>query len=153
MADLAATLARHERVGFDTPVFIYHIAGTARFAEPAGVALDELARGAFAGVTSVLTLMEVAVKPLQIGRPDVAEEYEVLLANYPNLAVVAIDRPTAHRAAELRARHRLRPADALQVAACLEQGATAFLTNDRELRRVTELQVLLLEDFVEDRLS
>ncbi|HZU19457.1 MAG TPA: PIN domain-containing protein [Candidatus Dormibacteraeota bacterium] len=148
MAGLAATLRRHERVGLDTPVFIYHIEGTARLAEPAGVALDELADGAFAGVTSVLTLMEIAVKPLQVGRPEVAEEYEVLLTNYPNLAVAAIDRPIACRAAELRARHRLRPADALQVAACLEQGATAFLTNDRELRRLTELQVLILEDFV-----
>lgn len=151
MADLAATLRSHERVGLDTPVFIYHIEARARFAGPAGVALDELAGGAFAGVTSVLTLMEIAVKPLQIGRPEVAEEYEVLLANYPNLAVAAIDRPTARRAAGLRARHRLRPPDALQVAACLEQGATAFLTNDRELRRVTELQVLVLEDFVEER--
>jgi predicted nucleic acid-binding protein len=148
VADLAATLRSHERVGLDTPVFIYHIEGTARFAEPAGVALDDLAGGTFAGVTSVLTLMEIAVKPLQVGRPDIAEEYEVLLANYPNLAVAAIDRPIARRAAELRARHRLRPADALQVAACLEQGATAFLTNDRELRRLTELQVLILEDFV-----
>lgn len=148
MADLATTLRRHERVGLDTSVFIYHIEGTVRCAEPAGVALDELARGAFAAVSSVLTLMEIVVRPLQVGRPDVAEEYEVLLANFPNLAVAAIDRPTARRAAELRARHRLRPADALQVAACLEQGATAFLTNDRELRRVTEIQVLLLEDFV-----
>jgi predicted nucleic acid-binding protein len=148
VADLAATLRRHQRVGLDTPVFIYHIEGTARFAEPAGVALDELAGGAFAGVTSVLTLLEIAVKPLQLGRPDVAEEYEVLLANYPNLAVTAIDRPTAHRAAELRATHRLRPADALQLAACLEQGATAFLTNDRELQRISELQVLILEDFL-----
>lgn len=149
MADLAATLRSHECVGLDTPVFIYHIEGTARFAEPAEVALDELARGAFAGVTSVLALMEIAVKPLQIGRPEVAEEYEVLLANYPNLSVAAIDRPTARRAAELRARHHLCPADALQVAACLEQTATAFLTNDRELRRVTALQVLMLADFVE----
>jgi hypothetical protein len=28
-------------------------------------------------------------------------------------------------------------------------GATAFLTNDRDLRRIGDLQVLLLEDFVE----
>jgi predicted nucleic acid-binding protein len=52
-------------------------------------------------------------------------------------------------AAELRASYRLRPADALQVAACLVYGATAFLTNDRDLRRIGDLQVLLLEDFVE----
>ena len=149
MANLATILRRHERIGLDTSVFIYHIEARAQFAEPARVAMDELASGAFVGVTSVLTLMEIAVKPLQLGRPDVAEEYEVLLANYPNLAVATIDRPTARRAAELRARHRLRPADALQVGACLEQRATAFLTNDRDLRRVIEIEVLLLSDFVE----
>jgi predicted nucleic acid-binding protein len=148
VADLAAALRQHERIGVDTPIFIYHIEGTTHLAGLAGVALDELAGGAFTGVTSVLTLMEIAVKPLQMGRPDVAEEYEVLLANYPNLVMAAIDRPTVRRAAELRAEYRLRPADALQVAACLEQGATAFLSNDRDLRRITDLHVWMLEDFV-----
>ncbi len=148
MADLATILRRHERVGLDTSVFIYHIEGTARFAEPAGVALEELARGSFIGVTSVLTLMEIAVKPLQVGRPDVAEEYEVLLANYPNLIVAQIGRATARRAARLRATHHLRPADALQLASCLEQQAVAFLTNDKDLRRVTEIDVVMLADFV-----
>lgn len=148
MADLAVALRRHERIGVDTPIFIYHIEGTTHLAGLAGVALDELAGGAFTGVTSVLTLMEIAVKPLQMGRPDVAEEYDVLLANYPNLVIAAIDRPTARRAAELRAEYRLRPADALQVAACLEQGATAFLSNDRELRRIADLKVWMLADFV-----
>jgi hypothetical protein len=66
MAGLAATLRRHEHVGLDTPVFTYHIEGTARLAGPTGVVLDELADGAFAGVTSVLTLMQIAVKPLQV---------------------------------------------------------------------------------------
>jgi len=148
VADLAAALRQHERIGVDTPIFIYHIEGTTHLAGLAGVALDELAGGAFTGVTSVLTLMEIAVKPLQMGRPDVAEEYEVLLANYPNLVMAAIDRPTVRRAAELRAEYRLRPADALQAAACLEQGATAFLSNDRELRRIADLQVWMLADFV-----
>ena len=147
MADLA-TAFQHERIGVDTPIFISHIEGTTHLAGLAGVAMDELARGAFTDVTSVLTLMEIDVKPLQMRRPDIAEEYEVLLANYPNLVIAALDRPAARRAAELRAEYRLRPADALQVAACLEQGATAFLSTDRDLRRITDLQVWMLEDFV-----
>lgn len=61
--------------------------------------------------------MELAVRPLQLGRPDVADEYEVLVANFPHLTITDIERPTVRRAAELRARHGLRPADALQVAA------------------------------------
>ena len=148
MAGLAAALRRHERIGLDTPVFVYHIEGASPYAAPAGRLFEELANGAFAGVTSVLTLTELTVKPLQLGRSEVADEYEVLVANYPNLTIAGIDRPTARRAAELRAVHRLRPADALQVAACVERGATAFVTNDRDLRRVSEIEVLLLRDFL-----
>jgi predicted nucleic acid-binding protein len=149
VVDLAASLRQHARVGLDTSIFIYHIEGSSRYASPAGVALEELVRGAFEGVTSVLTLMEIAVKPLQLGRADVADEYELLLATYPHLTVVGIDREIARRAAELRADHRLRPADALQVGSCLEHGTTAFLTNDRGLRRIGELETFVLEDFVE----
>ncbi|MBI2848711.1 MAG: type II toxin-antitoxin system VapC family toxin [Chloroflexi bacterium] len=149
MAGIASFLREHQRIGLDTSVFIYHLEGASRYAPCAGVVFDELARGGFKGVSSVLTLMELVVKPLQLGRPDVADEYEVLVANYPHLVIAEINRPTVRRAAGLRARHGLRPADALQVAACLEHGATAFLTNDRDLRRITETQVVLLEDFVD----
>jgi len=92
--------------------------------------------------------MELAVKPLQEQRAEVAAHYESLLINFPNLAIATVNRQVAHRGAELRAMYRLRPADAMQIAACLEYGATAFVTNDRDLRRVTEIQILLLEDFV-----
>jgi predicted nucleic acid-binding protein len=148
VAGLAAALHGHQRVGLDTSIFIYQIEGSTRFAEPAGIALDELARGAFEGVTSVLTLMEIAVKPLQLERPGVADEYEIVVATYPHLLVVDIDRAIARRAAGFRARYRLRPADALQIASCVEFEATAFLTNDKGLRRVDAFQVILLEDFI-----
>jgi predicted nucleic acid-binding protein len=42
----------------------------------------------------------------------------------------------------------LRTPDALQNAACLENGAMAFVTNDRRLPRVTELDVILLDEVV-----
>lgn len=150
MDGIATILRRHECVGLDTSPFIYHIEGASRYATTMGIVFDELVRGTFAGVTSVLTLMELTVKPLQLGFTDVADEYEMVLSTYPNLTIAGFDRATARRAAELRATYRLRPADALQVAACLQSGATAFLTNDKGLRRVTEeIHVMVLDDFVE----
>ncbi len=135
-------------VGLDTSAFIYHLEGASPYAECTSSVFDELACGSFRGVTSVLTLMELSVKPLQMGRSDVADEYEVLLVNFPNLLIVDLNRDTVRSAAELRANYRLWPADALQIAACPEAGATAFLTNDRVLRRVAELEVVLLEDLL-----
>ena len=53
----------------------------------------------------------------------------------------------ARRAAQLRARYRLRPADALQAATALVYGATAFVTNDRQLMRLASLlDVVVLDD-------
>jgi len=147
VAGLADILRGHRQVGIDTAPFIYHLEGSVRFAAPAAVVLEELAAGTFEGVTSVLTLMEIAVRPLQLGRVDVADEYDILLASYPHLLVVDLNRAVARRAAELRATYRLRPADALQVAACLLSGATALVTNDKQLRRVAEMEVIVLDDY------
>ncbi|MBI2906332.1 MAG: type II toxin-antitoxin system VapC family toxin [Chloroflexi bacterium] len=148
MARITDVLKRHRVLGLDTSPFIYHIEGTTPYAECSHSVFEELAHGSFRGVTSVLTLMELSVRPLQMGQPEVADAYELLLVNFPNLSILDLNRHTARRAAEIRSIHRLRPPDALQLSACLGARATAFLTNDRVLKRVTELEVLLLEDFV-----
>jgi predicted nucleic acid-binding protein len=85
---------------------------------------------------------------LRLNRPIAADQYELLVSAIPNLRIVDVNRETARRAAELRAVYRLQAADAVQVAAGLQHGATAFLTNDKGIRRVAELEVVLLDDFV-----
>lgn len=148
MDALATMLGRHARVGIDTSIFIYHLEASPRYAVVAGGALSALADGTYTGITSTLTLMELFVKPLQVGRPEVADEYALLLAGFPNLNIADIDRTAARLAGEVRAAYRLRPADAIQVGTSLRHGATAFLTNDRGLRSIKELDVIVLEDFV-----
>jgi predicted nucleic acid-binding protein len=148
MAGIRTIGDSHAIVGIDTSVFIYQFEGEPRFAAPAEVVLNGLASGLFDGVTSALTVMELLVRPLQIGRVDVADDYQTLLANYPNLTVLAIDQFSARMAARLRAAYRLAPADALQVATCLRHGATAFVTNDHRLRRIKELEVILLDELI-----
>lgn len=148
MSRITDVLHRSRRGGLETTVFISRIEGSARFSAPAGTAFDELAEGTFEGATSVLTLLELVVKPLHLGKPRVVVD-AALVANYPNLTPVDLARSTVRREADLRARHRLRSVDVLQIAACLQHGATAFPTNDRDLRRVAEVEVLLLGDFVD----
>ena len=149
MGDLIDALRRHQRVGIDTPIFIYHIEQTPRWAPTAGQALRAVADGQISGVTSVITLMELSIRPLLLGRPEVADAYGSLVQDIANLAVVGIDQRVGRLGALLRAGHGLRTPDALQIAACLAHGATAFLTNDRRLRRVEEIEIFLLDDFVE----
>jgi predicted nucleic acid-binding protein len=146
--EVAAALGAYQRVGFDTPVFIYHIEQASRWAAAAGAAMRAMADGEFTGMTSVLTLLEVAVKPLRLGRPEVADVYEALLGDIANLAILNLDARAVRIGAELRATYGLRTPDALQIGACLAHGAEAFVTNDQRLRGVKEIDIIVLDDLV-----
>jgi predicted nucleic acid-binding protein len=72
-----------------------------------------------------------------------------LLVHFPNLHLIEVTRDIARRAVQLRDAYTLRPADAFLVATAVEGGATAFVTNDKALERLTPLiYILLLEDYL-----
>ncbi len=135
-------------VGIDTPVFIYHLEAHPQYTPLTQAIFSGLEAGKWRAVTSVITLMEITVRPWQVGRADIARKYEALLVNFPNLAILDIQRDVTRTAAQLRARYSLRPPDALQAAASLHGGAKAFVTNDRRLSALQDLfDVLVLDDF------
>jgi len=145
--DIAERLGRHAVVGLDTPVFIYHLEAHPRYLPLTQALLAGVQAGQWQAVTSTVTIMEVTARPWQLDRPAVAREYEAMLVHFPHLTVAGVTREVARRAAQLRARYRVRPADALQAATALVHGATALVTNDRLLERLShELDVVILDD-------
>jgi predicted nucleic acid-binding protein len=144
---IVAALGSARRIGIDTPVFIYYIEQSSPRASAASDLLRSVEDGRLEAITSVVTLLEVMIRPLRLGRPEIADAYEALLGDIPNLSIVNLDARAARIGAELRATYGLRTPDAMQIAACLAHGAEAFITNDRRLRRVTGIDVKVLEDF------
>lgn len=140
-------LGSKRRIGIDTPVFIHHIQQASPQAAAATTVLRAVEDGRFDGITSGITLLEVTVQPLRLGHPEIADAYEALLGGIPNLSIVTIDSSATRTAAELRAAYQLRTPEALQIAACLVHGAETFITNDRRLRRVTEIDITPLDEF------
>ena len=136
---------RGATVGLDTGPLIYYIEE-----HPAHLArirpfFEAAERGEFRVVTSFVTLIEVLVHPLREGRPELAEEYRVILLQSPALTAIPLDEGIAEEAAGLRARHNLRTPDAIQLATAIRSGASWFLTNDAELANVSEISVLVLK--------
>jgi predicted nucleic acid-binding protein len=133
----------------DTSVFIYHFEGHPAFLPFTTVLLQGVVSGRWKALTSTITLMELTVLPWRQKRPRAAQGYEAILANFPNLEIVDIDRDAARRAAQLRAEYNLRPADALQIGAAIVNGATAWVGNDHTHERVSKnIAVLLLGEMV-----
>lgn len=139
----------HKRVLIDTSIWIYHFEQNPKLAALAGRVIESLEAGKFRGIASELTLLELTVRPLQLGRQDVADDYEVLLGYFPNLELQPISREVLLEAAGLRARHRLRTPDAIQIATGVRYGATLAITNDQGWRDQPVIETLILSDLGE----
>jgi predicted nucleic acid-binding protein len=149
MGQLSERVVTHSVIGLDTSVFIYHLEAHPDYQPLTQELLAGVENGQWKAVTSTVTVMELTVRPWQLDRPAVAREYEALLVHFPNLVLADVTRDVARQAAQLRARYRVRPADALQVATALIHGATAFVTNDSFLTRLAPmLDIVMLDDFV-----
>src|ERR1700752_2874462 len=99
--------------------------------------VQSLEQGRFRGIVSELTLLELTVRPLQLGRQDVADEYELLLSYFPNVQLEPVSREVLLDAASLRARFRLRTPDAILVSTGIRSAATAAVTNDESWKVVS----------------
>jgi predicted nucleic acid-binding protein len=139
----------HKRVLIDTSVWVYHFEQHPVLALPACRVIEGLEAGKFRGVASELTLLELTVRPLQLGRQDVADDYEVLLGHFPNLELQPTSREVLLEAAGLRARHRIRTPDAIQIATGVRFGATLAVTNDDAWRGSPSIEAIVLSDLID----
>lgn len=149
MEHIRRELANHTVLALDSSIFIYHFEANPTYLPLTEIVLAAIADGTCQGVISTVTIMELTVWPWRQNRGDVARQYELLLANFPNLTIVDVSRNVARRAAQLRALYNVRPADALLVATGLINGATAWVTNDNQLQRLSpEIKIFALDHWL-----
>ncbi len=134
-----AGLPTGSKVFVDTAPFIYILESHPQLADPFAGLFEAAAQGALSIALSTVTLAEVLTGPYKAGHIALAKRFEKALCQYE---VVAVSIPIAALAAQLRAQHRLKLPDALQLATALEVGAAAFVTHDRDFSRVAALAVI-----------
>jgi predicted nucleic acid-binding protein len=100
-------------------------------------------------VTSTITLLELLVQPYRLSDIDRVNKFYALLSTFPHLDWIAPTLRIADMGAHLRAEYNLRTPDAIQAATALSCGATGFVSNDGGFRRVTGLDVILLDDLLQ----
>jgi predicted nucleic acid-binding protein len=130
------------------PPLIYYILEHPDYLSSADELFGAIDSAAAQGMTSVLTLHEVLVKPLREGRQDLAQKYKQVLTSSANVRMYDIDQVVCETSARLRAKYVwLRTPDALQLATAIKHEAQVVMTNDDRWRLVSETVVLLLKDF------
>ena len=135
-------------VGLDTMVFIYHFEENQAYSPLTFSIFESLEKGNFNGITSILTLLEILVKPKKENNLLLTERYKLLFETFPNLQVKEINENIADIASGLRANYNINTPDAIQIAISLEAHADVFITNDTSLKKVTEIKVLLLSEML-----
>lgn len=133
-------------LGLDTSPFIYFVEQNPLYVDLMREVFRRLTNGDFQTFSSVITLTEVLVQLLRRNNQTLAADYRNLLFNGANFQLSFLTASIAETAAGLRAKYNLRTPDALQIATALENGCDAFLCNDKNLKRVAELKILIFDE-------
>lgn len=135
-----------QHLGFDTAPLIYFIERHPAYFDRMLFIMQYVDGGLITGLSASIALTEVLVQPIRNGNSDLVRRYEAVLTHSRHFRLEPVTAGVARHAAQLRAKYNLRTPDALHVAAMLESGCDAFLTNDVGIKRVTELRILVLAD-------
>jgi len=139
---------RGQRICIDTAPMIYFIEEHAKYLEIIRPVFVEIDSGNIEVITSTITLLEVLVHPLRTGNEALAEKYREILLSSEGLTTFEIFHEVSEMASRLRAKYSMKTPDAIQIAVGTLYGATKFLTNDPDLRRVSEIKILVLDDYL-----
>lgn len=139
-------LKGREGVVLDTMVWIYLFEDHPRYAQACERLVRAAADGVFSGIISPISIAELIVKPLQMGRMEIAERYRMAAHTMKGITPRALDAEVGYMAGALRARYKRPLPDMLQAAMALREPAATLVTHDKDLCCVKELTVVMVSD-------
>ena len=137
------------RVCIDTAPIIYFIERNQRYLDIVRPVFAEIDGGRIEAITSTITLLEVLVQPIRNNNRNLAEKYREVLLYSEGLTTFEILHEVSEMASELRAKYSIKTPDAIQLAISIIYDASKFITNDPALKKVSDINVLVLDDFLE----
>ncbi len=135
-------------VGLDTMLFIYHIEDNPKYAAITERLFDTIEHGSCKAVTSILTLIELLIKPKREGNLIAVGDYRDMILTFPNLMVMDVNLRVSDIASDMRAKYRIRVPDAIQIASAIVGGSQSFITNDEGLKKVKDVNIILLDEWL-----
>ncbi len=108
--------------------------------------IDQWVRSGYKFATSYVTLAELLIHPKK--QHDLRKEgqYRLYLEQLITYPMISVDARVANFVAEIRADYGFKLPDAMQLAAAISVGADVFYTNDANLTKCKDLEVVLVSE-------
>ncbi len=146
---LSRYLKNISSIFLDTAPIIYYIEAHAEYGPLVSEAVKDFQSGRLIAYSSVITLVEALPKPISMGNESLAKDFSNFLTTGQSITTLEITSEIDREAGRLRGRYTfLKTMDAIQIAASMEVNTDVFFTNDVQLKKVTEIPVLVLKDFL-----
>ena len=130
----------------DTAPFIYFFKQHPDYFPAIEMLFDRLYETDAQVITSIITYIELTTLPARRGKAQLVRKYRDFLTNSENISLFPLDLSIADQAVELRAQHHFKTPDAIQLGTAVACGADYIITNEKEWRRVEEIQVVMVGD-------
>ena len=136
----------YKNVFFDTPPYIYLLDYSDQFRPYAKNIFEHCISNGNRMMTSVVTTEEFCVKPYRDNDLKLVEDFKQFLSD-TNTQVIHIDEIIADQAAKLRAHYTgFKAMDSIQLAAAIVYDCDVFVTNDKQLKQCTALDVMIISE-------
>ncbi len=135
----------------DTNCFIYYFEDNEEYADKLESVFVNIQDGKNKAYMSVLSLLEVLVKPKKENNIFLESRYKLMLSNYPNLSIVDVSFSVSDIAARLRAEYSIRTPDAIILATGIGMKVDYFITNDIRLKNICDeesIQIVNLNEVI-----
>ena len=140
-----------QRVYIDTNLFIYFLDKNTEFFPIAVKFLEAIEQGKIFAFTGDIAVAEALVKPYQINNLSLISAFKSFFFADNFLSIISHDSETFDLSAQIRAKYKMKFADALHYATAIKSGCKFFITNDKGIRSTEEIEVILIKDLLECR--
>ncbi len=134
----------------DTSALIYHLEDVSPYSDFTEQIFRSVAVGTTRCVISSLSVAEIFTKPFAQQNQAVISIIENFLLTFPGLEIIPTSYSIARKAAELRAKYRLKTPDAIIVATGLMTSCEGLVANDKQWKRLAKenINIVILDEQV-----
>ena len=148
---LENVLEKSRLIALDASIFIYYIERNVKYFD----LLDKLFKkckleeNPLKIITSIITLIEVLIKPLVENQEKLANKYRDILLNSDSVYILELNNDIAEKSATLKSKYKfLKTPDAIQLATAIYSNSDLFLSNDKKLQSINEINVVILDQLL-----